>query len=84
MSNVLVLLTAESKWAIQSFLLNLNPLQDESVKHKKKKEKKSKKKREKKKKAKKEKKTSGAEDGSSDGSVVNHECVIHSRVVLMN
>lgn len=70
MSCVLVLLIAESKSAIQSFLLNLNPLQ--SVKHKKKKEKKSKKKREKKKKAKKEKKTSGAEDSSSEGSVVSH------------
>lgn len=69
---VLVFLIAESNWAIKSLLSNLNPLQDESVKHKKKKEKKSKKKREKKKKAKKEKKTSGAEEGSSDGSVVNH------------
>lgn len=72
MSYVLVLLIAESKRAIKYFILYFNPLQDESIKHKKKKEKKSKKKREKKKKTKKEKKTSGAEDGSSDGSVVNH------------
>lgn len=63
--------------------VNLKLFQDDSVKHKKKKEKKSKKKKEKKKKAKKERKTSGAEDGSSDGSVVSHWGIIDSRVDLV-